>query len=87
MNEAKKLIEEVKVNMLGYGEIRLDGRPFSSGLKRAFERELDVKSVEEDGLSVISGDKKHPFLGVVIKEKDHILPAVQEFLKKERWKS
>ena len=86
MNEANKLIDEVKVNMLGYGEIRLDGRPFSSGLKRAFERELDVKSVEEDGLSVISGDKKHPFLGVVIKEKDHILPAVQEFLKKQRWK-
>lgn len=87
MQEVKKLIEEVKVNMLGYGEIRLDGRPFSSGLKRAFEKELDVRSVNEDGLSVISGDKSHPFLGVVIKEKDHILPAVQEFLKKERWKS
>jgi uncharacterized protein len=87
MKEAKKLIEDVKVNMLGYGEIRLDGRPFSSGLKIAFEKELDLKSTEENGMSVIAGEKSHPFLGVVIKEKDHILPAVQEFLKKERWKS
>ncbi|NBC26197.1 MAG: DUF444 family protein [Bacteroidetes bacterium] len=87
MNEAKKLIEEVKVNMLGYGEIRLDGRPFSSGLKRAFEKNLTVRSVEDNGLGLISGDISYPFLGVVIKDKDHILPAVQEFLKKERWTS
>jgi len=87
MSEAKKLIDDAGVNMLGYGEIRLDGRPFSSGLKKAFEKELKVESVEENGLGVITGDQSHPFLGVVIKDKDHILPAIQQFLKKERWKS
>lgn len=87
MSEAKKLIEEIKINMLGYGEIRLDGRPFSSGLKKAFEKELNVRSHEEKGLNVLTGEKSHPFLGVVIKDKEHILPAVQEFLKKERWQS
>ncbi|MGF1669878.1 MAG: DUF444 family protein, partial [Balneolaceae bacterium] len=86
VNEVKKLIDEVQVNMLGYGEIRLDGRPFSSGLKKAFEKGLNVKSEERDELNIIVGDKTDPFLGVVIKDKDHILPAVQEFLKKERWR-
>lgn len=85
--EVKKLIDDVKVNMLGYGEIRLDGRPFSSGLKKAFEKALNVKSEEKGDLNIIAGKKDHPFLGIVIKDKDHILPAVQEFLKKERWKS
>ncbi len=87
MNETKKLINDVKVNMMGYGEIRLDGRPFSSGLKRAFEKELPVRSVEINDLNVIVGEKNHPFLGIVIKDKDHIFPAIQEFLKKERWKA
>lgn len=85
VSEAKKLIEDVKVNMLGYGEIRLDGRPFSSGLKRAFEKGLKVESTENNDMSIITGQKSHPFLGIVIKDKDHILPAVKEFLKKERW--
>lgn len=87
VREVKKLINDLKVNMLGYGEIRLDGRPFSSGLKRAFESELDVTSEEHDDLNIITGKKSHPFLGIVIKNKDHILPAVKQFLKKERWKS
>jgi uncharacterized protein len=86
ISEAKKLIDDVKVNMLGYGEIRLNGRPFSSGLKNAFEKELNVKSVEIDEMDIIVGKKEHPFLGIVIKDKDHILPAIQEFLKKERWR-
>lgn len=87
VNEVHKLINDIKVNMLGYGEIRLDGRPFSSGLKRAFERELNVESTGENGLDVVAGEKTHPFLGLVIKDKDHLLPAVKEFLKKERWKA
>ena len=84
--EAKKLIEQTKVNMLGYGEIRLDGRPFSSGLKKAFEKELPVESEKKEDLDLIVGEKSHPFLGLVIRDKDHILPAIQEFLKKERWR-
>ncbi len=87
INEAKRLIADVKVNMLGYGEIRLDGRPFSSGLKKAFEKELPVISEEKDDLELIVGEKNHPFLGIVIRDKTHILPAIHEFLKKERWSS
>lgn len=87
MQESRKLIEDMKVNMLGYGEIRLDGRPFSSGLKNAFEKTFSVSSSDVDGLNVIAGEKNHPFLGLVIKDKDHILPAVKEFLKKERWQA
>jgi uncharacterized sporulation protein YeaH/YhbH (DUF444 family) len=86
VKEAKRLIQETKVNMLGYGEIRLDGRPFSSGLRNEFERELDVKGITRDDLKLIIGKKSHPFLGMIIKDKNHILPAIQEFLKKERWK-
>ncbi len=87
MQESRKLIEDNKINMLGYGEIRLDGRPFSSGLKNAFEKTFPVSSSDVDGLNVIAGEKSHPFLGLVIKDKDHILPAVKEFLKKERWQA
>ncbi len=86
VKEAKRLIQETKVNMLGYGEIRLDGRPFSSGLRNQFEKELDVKGITRDDLKLIIGKKSHPFLGMIIKDKNHILPAIQEFLKKERWK-
>jgi len=87
ISEAKKLINEMKINMLGYGEIRLNGRPFSSGLKKAFEKELNITSETKDEMDIIVGKKEHPFLGIVIKDKDHILPAIQEFLKKERWRS
>ncbi len=87
VKEVKRLVDDLKVNMLGYGEIRLDGRPFSSGLKIAFEKELPVDTKEVNELNVIAGEKNHPFLGIVIKDKEHILPAIQEFLKKERWNS
>lgn len=84
--EAKKLIEVTGVNMLGYGEIRLDGRPFSSGLIKAFEKELPVSTQDREDMDIIVGEKSHPFLGIVIRDKEHILPAIHEFLKKERWK-
>ncbi len=83
ISEAKKMIEEMKINMLGYGEIRLNGRPFSSSLRKGFEDNLSVETITRDDLKLIVGDR---FLGMVIRDKDHILPAIQEFLKKERWK-
>ena len=82
---ARKLIEDININMLGYGEIRLDGRPFSSSLREEFKNRLKVKTYVREELKLIIGKKEHPFLGMIIKDKDHILPAIKELLKKERW--
>lgn len=84
---AKKLMSR-DINMLGYGEIQIDGGYSSSELMNSFEKGLagSVEKVKVDDLQVLRGkDVQTPFLGVVIESKKDIWPALKEFLKKERW--
>ncbi len=83
VNEARRMLQDLKINMLGYGEIRVNGRPFSSSLRKGFEENLEMNVIDRDDLKLMVGNR---FLGMVIRSKDHILPAIREFLKKERWR-
>ncbi|MDO8504347.1 MAG: DUF444 family protein [Candidatus Liptonbacteria bacterium] len=84
--EVKKLLPEI--NMLGYGEIRPGGRfggvPNESSLWQAFQSEFSLPSEIENGLVMLTHERL-PFLGVEIESREHILPALKAFLRKDRW--
>ncbi len=87
--ELKKLFAR-KVNMFGYGEIRIGGywrlspSVSDSQLFTAFSKAFVVDKTEEEGVCVLTG-RSDPFLGVVVTQKEHIFPAIKQFLKKDRW--
>jgi len=87
--ELKKLFAR-KINMFGYGEIRVGEhwRLFpsisDSQLFTAFSRAFSVEKTEEEGVRVLTGSND-PLLGVVVTRKEHIFPAIKQFLKKDRW--
>jgi len=92
MQEAKKLFDK-GINMLGYGEIHVDEqyRSYSNLLPEFRENfplfDSDVPAGSgQSRMKILSGKDRFPFLGVVIEGKHHILPAIKEFLKKERWR-
>ena len=53
----------------------------------AFKKEFDLKeSKGGEGLEIVaSDDDDTPFVGVVIEKKEHIFPALEAFLKRDRW--
>ena len=77
---------ELGLNMMGYAEVQTDPYDFSnlmSTFARAFRLKRDASS--EDGfLAVSSQDPVLPFAGVLLKSKDHVYPALREFLRKDR---
>ena len=83
---AKKLMIK-GVNMLGYGEIQIDSYT-SAQLMNAFIGGIPLERIYVPGLSNFdawqSKNKEYPFLGVIIKEKGHVYPAIKELLRKER---
>jgi uncharacterized protein len=83
---ARKLMEQ-GVQMLGYGEVHVNDYGYDwTNLLPEFKKAFPLTEYSREGLTVVSStDVKLPFVGVVIKDKKHIYPAVQEFLKKERW--
>lgn len=90
VSEVKKLFAR-KVNMVGYGEIKPAeeygmGAGINSDLMRAFRNAFMVQEVSDTthGFNFCSGQKE-PFLGVMITRKEHLLLALKEFLKKDRW--
>ncbi|MDP2708562.1 MAG: DUF444 family protein [bacterium] len=83
LTSAKKLMR-LGVNMLGYGEIQTS-QYGSSYLMDNFLAELNVDGQEDgDGFEAYYGlDSLTPFVGVVLKDKSHVYPALKAFLKKE----
>lgn len=92
----KKTIEELGklinkgVNMIGYGEVQPDADPnfFKSSrseLWNKFKDNFSLKETQENGLGIAEGEKELPLLCVRLMEREHILPALKAFLKKDRW--
>lgn len=76
------------INMFGYGQINPEGQEMFSlknTLMQTFARAFSVENVERGGLRMFVGRGSVPFLGVQITKKKHILPALEQFLRKERW--
>ncbi|MBI5421040.1 MAG: DUF444 family protein [Parcubacteria group bacterium] len=89
VEELKKLFAR-KINMFGYGELRV-GETWrllhslsDSELFTAFSKAFAVEKTEVDGVRVMTGTDE-PLLGIVITRKEHIFPAIKQFLKKDRW--
>ncbi|OGZ57809.1 MAG: hypothetical protein A3F94_01740 [Candidatus Spechtbacteria bacterium RIFCSPLOWO2_12_FULL_38_22] len=83
----RKLIDKYRINMFGYGEIRVDELSQSfSNLYEEFYSNMSLRESFGTGkLEVIAGLQDYPFVGLKITEKTQIWPALQEFLKKGRW--
>lgn len=85
--ELKKLFLK-GINMFGYGEIHPAGG--YSGFPQLLKEFIGAfgleSSVGEEGLKIAaSGNGEYPFLAVIIEKKEHILPAIRAFLKRDRW--
>ncbi len=87
VEEIKRLFAK-KINMLGYGEIepteKYDRNLPDSDLMKAVKESFSIQQVNTAEITMISG-KTEPLLGVVIQTKEQLLPALKEFLKKDRW--
>ena len=86
IGELKRLLA-MGINMFGYGEIDPGGGSAgnNSNLMAAFEKALPVLSFSDGDFDGIVGKADIPFLGVALKKKEHILMALRQFLKKDRW--
>jgi len=88
VEELKRLLE-MGINMFGYGEIDPDSGMFpggmSSDLSQAFIQELSLQQFSAEDLHGFVGKGDVPILGVLLEKKEHILPALKQFLKKDRW--
>ncbi len=76
---------DLGVNMVGYGEIM--ERSIMSFLMRYMENFFTLRpaaSAREEDI-VVSESATHQFLAVLFENERQILPAIKEFLKKERW--
>ena len=83
--ESIQSLMNLDINMIGYGEI-VEKRSMSELMKHA-ENHFELKSAEtiggEDTTVFVSPASK--FLAIMLQNETHILPAIKEFLKKERW--
>ncbi len=78
---------QLGVNMVGYGEVM--DRNVMSNLMRIAEDVFVLKPLtsRRDSSVVVSQSETHPFLAVLFRDEKQILPAIEEFLKKERWQN
>jgi len=89
VQEMKKLMS--KANMVGYGEIRPDEHrsgeaDYESLLWTELKEKFSIAAYEDPkSLSSLEGGERFPFLGVKIRKREDILPALKIFLKKDRW--
>ncbi|MFP4630385.1 MAG: DUF444 family protein [Desulfohalobiaceae bacterium] len=77
---------ELGVNMVGYGEIL--ERSVMSNLMRHVEDVFALRPVtsRRDESVVVSQSASHQLLAVLFEDEKQILPAIKEFLQKERWR-
>lgn len=94
--DPERTIEELEktiskgVNMIGYGEVQPDADPSlfksdRSGLWNKFKNYFSLKENQNDGLEIAEGDQELPLLCIRLMKREHILPALKAFLKKDRW--
>ena len=94
--DEKRTIEELEklmnngVNMVGYGEVQPEADPVifainRSGLWHKFVDHFSLNEIDDNGLSIAEGKKELPLLCIRLMEREHILPALKAFLKKDRW--
>ncbi len=89
---ATRTVEEVKklfakgVNMIGYGEVDdgLINVKSNSILMKTFRNSFELQQITDNDLEMWSG-KEIPFLAMAIRKREHIWPALKQFLKKDRW--
>lgn len=84
VREALKLL--LVCQMLGYGEIQYTTRTNWSELMGTFQKKLGAElKMTKGGIEVMEkAVGQSLFLGIVFSKREHILPVVREFLKKER---
>lgn len=78
------------INMFGYGQVQPEEESsgwsnIGSTLWQKFLHHFPLKEEHVKDMPVIYGENDFPFLGVIIAEKEDIWPALQAFLKKDRW--
>lgn len=76
------------INMFGYCDIRPGEEKHSplSGLLVSFAAAFKLSKGAEGDLAVYASRDEHtPFLGVQLRRKEDILPALKAFLKQDRW--
>ena len=80
---AKKLLD-LGINMFGFGQIEIASYAWGKLLMEAYQKEFALMEfIKSSDLKVFSKSGTR-FLGVTIKDKKHIYPALQEFLKQDR---
>ncbi|MBI5742258.1 MAG: DUF444 family protein [Candidatus Niyogibacteria bacterium] len=91
VTEEMKRVLGLGISMLGYGEIRPtaeDGPRNMLSRDSELLREIKESFIHDrsfiDGLEMIVG-KEDALLGAVIERKEHLLPALKEFLNRKRW--
>lgn len=95
--DTERTVEELRklfargINMFAYGEIRVGegwritaSPTHKSELFSALQSAFLVQDSDVDGLRVLAGVFE-PLLGVVLSKKEHIFPAIKQFLRKDRW--
>ncbi len=80
---AKKLLD-LGINMFGFGQIELDAYVWGKLLMEAYREKFSLTEYAKVGGMKVFSKNELNFLGVTIKDKQHIYPALQEFLYKER---
>lgn len=81
---ARKLIEDLQINMLGYIEINIDSWG-KSNLMPEFVAQMPIKKSNSNETEMYVGSKKYPFVGAVIENKEDMWPIIKELLRKDRW--
>ena len=85
IEEIKKIFDK-NINMLGYGEIDdsdISIKP-NSDLMSSIKQNFDLQKTSTNDLEIFSG-KNIPILAMRIRKREHLYPALKEFLKKDRW--
>lgn len=90
--DPKRTTEEIQklfakeINMLGYGEIHIDGAGRGQHqLLDEMKQQFPITLQEIDGVTVYAGPKELPFLGVIIEGKEQLWPALRQYLRGDRW--
>lgn len=85
IEEVNKLFQK-GVNMIGYGEMDdgLINTQSNSTLMKTFRNYFELQQIVDNDLEMWSG-KAIPFLAMTIRKREHIWPALKQFLKKDRW--
>ena len=89
VEELGKLMDR-GINMFGYGQVQPQEESSAwantdSTLWKKFKNFFQLQENNQADVTTLTGEDQFPFLGVIIEERENILPALKAFLKKDRW--